>query len=110
MPLNLRSRDLGELVAFALFGLPPLGLILVGYFTGGPGSQQLQRTLGIFLACLIFFGAGVDLLHQMASESRFNRWVGTLEDGGEMVVVSLLVAFLFNRLRAPTQGDPLAAA
>jgi uncharacterized protein with GYD domain len=47
------------------------------------------------LAALAAFGVGVDLIHEMLPRGRWYDVVGIVEDGGEMVVMSFIVALVF---------------
>lgn len=95
---GLRSQDFGEL---AVYGLVGGTFLLAGWMAYRYSSAFARRTsfwlLGGVLA-LAAFGAGTDLIHQMLAH-RF-AWMHVplllLEDGGEMLVVSVICWFSFS--------------
>ena len=102
-PLGLRLQDFGELAVTATAGIL-LSLTLIWAYRGG--SQMFRKvsqdiTLLIFL--LVFFGVVVDMAHvaiRLGGEVYFI--LGVIEDGGEMLSVSLVLWYTF---RLETRSD-----
>ena len=87
---GFRIRDLGELTVYALYG----GTFSVALGFGFLWSQPLHRKIGIgfvlLLGSLEFIAAVLDLLARLVSTYGV---VGTIEDTGEMLVLSLTVGY-----------------
>ncbi len=94
--IGLRAQDFGELavsaIAAALF-LAPLALF---YVRGSGVFREVSTYLFLLLVALAFFGIFVDMLHvavKMGWKVRF--LLGAVEDGGEMVVMSITAWYVF---------------
>ena len=97
-PFGLRLQDLGELAVSALAGLALLGVVYRAYRGGSPGFRRLSSDLFLLVVALAFFGVLVDLAHIAVKAGRgVNLFLGVLEDGGEMVVASLMVGYTVHR-------------
>jgi len=98
--LGLRGRVVGELVGVALIGLFFLVILFVTYLRSERGTQKIVKTLFGLFALLVFFGVGVDTIHEIFRnlvDIRGAEFVAaTLEDGGEMIVMSMFVWFLLK--------------
>lgn len=92
---GLRSQDFGELVVITISGLLLLSLIWIAYNQGDRVFRQFSRHLLVGLMALGGCGVVLDMLHVVAP-LQISNWVGLLEDGGEMVVVSAIVSHLWN--------------
>lgn len=95
--LGLRAQDLGELIVTAAVALVMGVPILVAYLKGSPGIRWACRILAGLVAALAMFGVVIDMAHivMLPSLAGFD-WVALLEDGGEMLVISLLLVFVFR--------------
>lgn len=91
---NLRARDFGELLVSAFFGLFFLILIGTVYRFSESTSRKASKYLIKMLLALAFCGIAVDMAH-MAIKSIPSFLLVILEDGGEMVVMSLIAWFVF---------------
>jgi hypothetical protein len=58
--------------------------------------------MAVLVAAYVFFGAVLDQVHVLFLDSWFGDVVGTLEDGGELLVLSATVVFVAGRLLAAT--------
>jgi hypothetical protein len=96
----------GELSFFAAAGLA----ILAALGTGFARSTARHRRLGLpfvgLLLALGGFAVAVDLLHAAVAGRRraFDRFFGLVEDGGEMVVLSLSCALAITLLAMLRDG------
>lgn len=85
--LGLRAQDWGELLVMFCFGSLFLLAFLASYRTDAANSRKFMRNLLPWFALLIFFGSVLDMVDSMAPF--YGMFL--LEDGGEMVAMSLLV-------------------
>jgi hypothetical protein len=94
---NLRVKDLGELAFSASVGLVFLLLLGIAYLRGNPGRRRIFHGIVIYLAVFLFFGVGLDIIDRFVVDSQFIKGAFTLaEDGGEMLTLSFLVAYLYS--------------
>lgn len=98
--LGLRPDDLGELLFAATVGGVTILLIGFGFWRGDSHARSVSRDMALLLVALAVLGVGFDIVHVIAYfEARpLARFLLILEDGGEMLVVSLMVAYMFNVL------------
>jgi hypothetical protein len=97
---GLRAQDFGEVMVSAIAAAAFLIPLCFFYLSGSPFFRRATRHLVLLVFALGFFGVLVDLLHIVLSTGRRSKFLlGTLEDGGEMVVMSLLVCYAFLLFR-----------
>lgn len=98
---GLETRLYAASILWGGVGLGLLGVVGLGYYRDRK-TRAFSRKLCYLLLALFFFGGILDALHLLASTSDLSRWVtfslGTLEDGGEIVVMSFSVAFSLAQL------------
>ena len=105
--LGLRAKDLGELAVTAAAALILLPAIALAWSRGGPVLRSLSRRLAWLLALLVLVGVGLDLLASAWHPTGWPRLLlGILEDGGEMVAASLMLAVTFGTLQAAWSPVP----
>ena len=106
---GLRAADIGELSFFAIFGILFSMLIIFTYFYNRKDYifNAVNRRLLLLLGFLALFGAATDAIHSMfAHLSQLWGWprllkiilffsLGLIEDGGEMIIMSIAVWSLF---------------
>ena len=93
--------DFGEVLAAAGFGTFFLAVIAVGYWRGDGDARTVGRYIVTMLLLLAFFGVLMDMFHTILWQKKvigIDRAVGLIEDGGEMLVMSVITWFVF-RLR-----------
>jgi len=101
--LGLRAKDLGELAVSAAAALVLLPAIALASYRGGAALRGLSRRLALPLVLLGLAGVGLDLLATALQLVGLPRLLlGTLEDGGEMVIASLMLAAAFGASPIPT--------
>lgn len=94
---GLQADDLGELIFAAGVGGVFLLILIVGYRYADPTARQVSHLLGVLVLLLAFVGVGVDVLHSAATNGHVRYVAFTLdmiEDGGEMLVMSLIVSYV----------------
>lgn len=100
-PLLLRARDFGELTVLGAIGGIFLILLSATYYWGSAMFKQVCKTLLLLMCALVFFGVVVDMLHILTGKaSVLTPIFALLEDGGEMVVMSVLCWYVYNLLQA----------
>lgn len=104
--LGLRGPYIGEFAAFAALGLPIAGALYYGFSRSTGIHKTIGQMLGVFLFLLAFFAVGMDILHSVSlyvisanSDSReviqgSQLLLTILEDGGEMVTLSVTCCFM----------------
>jgi hypothetical protein len=92
----LTAQELGELAAAGIAGVILIGALAVTSFRNtDKDAAEFSMHLLPWLAALIFFGVGVDMVHAMfARMPTLSFWLGVVEDGGEMIVASVLTAIV----------------
>jgi uncharacterized membrane protein len=95
---NLRAKDFGELLVSASVGLFFLIAIGIAYRFGDRISREISRYLIVMLFALALFGIVGDLLHMAFAWSFLKSFLGLLEDGGEMIVMSVIAWFVFKQM------------
>lgn len=92
---GLRFQDFGELsvtvIAFVLL-LTPIG---VYYLRGSSMFKKITKDLLLLLLIIGFFGVFVDMVGITVSSSRGKFVLGIIEDGGEMIAISLVAWYVF---------------
>jgi hypothetical protein len=100
---GLRGQDLGELIVWAILGIPLLIAIAVTVRHADARGRRDTVTFFVLMAALVFFAAGLDALHMAGTDDITTMWdvtpAGVFEDGGELVVLSLLASSAFAARR-----------
>lgn len=97
---GLRPDDIGELLfATGIGGLTML-LIGFGYWRGDANARTVSRDTALLVGVLAGLGVGVDILHVITyfKAPLLAQFLLILEDGGEMLVVTAIAAYVFNVL------------
>ena len=92
--LNLKPADIGELLASAFFGVLLFGTLFILDLYSRPVEKFISRQLVLLVLALAFFGVFFDMLH-VAIHWGENIW-GIIEDGGEMVVMSIILCYAYD--------------
>lgn len=109
---GLRADQAGELVAFAAVGGIALCILFLGFRRSRLPHQSIGVLMCLSLLLLAFFGVFVDALHSLAEGAvrHTSLLLGTIEDGGEMMAVSLACAIVIAACRRMTTGPGSLAA
>ncbi|MGD8215946.1 hypothetical protein [Aestuariimicrobium sp. Y1814] len=91
---GLRPRDLGELVVALALVAPSLVLVALAWRRASRAARRFHVTIVSLLGLLAVFGLVFDLLHSATTNPRLDQVFAVLEDGGEMVAISAMLAFL----------------
>jgi hypothetical protein len=108
---GLRAQDLGELVVWGGLAVLPLLAVVVLYRRSDRIGRELDHALAFLLGALVLFGVVVDQLHSMFLDGIpvIGPVTGAIEDGGELVVLSVLAAFVVGLLGRRVQRSRTAA-
>ncbi len=98
---GLRAVDFGELSFIGAVGLVVLFTLGISYFKGSSIFKERTRTLMFLLGFLVIFGVGFDMLHEILGENlKVGFVIGLIEDGGEMLIVTLMVCYAYQLIRS----------
>ena len=104
---SLRPQDIGEVLvsgsAAAVFSL----VIGVGHHRADPPARSISRSLLAGVVILALFGVVLDTIHAMVSHPIGQIALDVLEDGGEMLTMSVIVWFVFRSFHQPS-SEPCA--
>ena len=93
---GLGTQDLGELTYVALFGPLVLLVLFLGYRNGNEKYKKTNLDLVLLFSLFLFFGIVIDMLHVLFNDNRYTKLIMVLlEDGGEMLALSLLSWYFF---------------
>lgn len=103
---GLRPDDIGELLFASIVGGATVLLIGFGFWRSDADARIFSRDMTILLVLLAGLGVGVDILHVITyfKAPLLAQYLLIFEDGGEMLVVSGMVAYAVNVLNH--QGRP----
>ncbi len=93
-----------ELAVLAVAGLVLLALVILFYLRGPSTFRKISVDMFLFLAALVFFGIIVDIAEAIGLGHSLITGLEFVEDGGELVVYSLILWYIF--LLALRQGKP----
>ena len=99
--LGLPAQDIGELACSAMVAVLCLTLLAFCYSRGSPKFKQVSRHLLLLCCALAFFGVFFDMFHVFLKTGWEVGWkvdeiLGAVEDGGEMIVMSFIVAYVYS--------------
>jgi hypothetical protein len=93
---GLRAVDFGELAVSAIFG----GLFLVALFTSyllsSTTARRVARYTIFMVIVLVFFGVFLDMVEIYIEDRGVSLILRTIEEGGELIVMSVITWFVFN--------------
>jgi hypothetical protein len=95
------ESNLGEILIWATLGIPLLLVVLLTHRRAGPSARAMSTAFGALTAILFGFAVAVDAIH-VRTVGTPAKILGTLEDGGELVVLSFMVAIALRRLLTDT--------
>ncbi len=96
--LGLRANDLGEILVWGLLAVLPLAAVVLLHRRSDPVTRRTSLVLAALLAAYVVCGGVIDQVHVLVMDTPIGDAVGTLEDGGELVALSLTVAYAAARV------------
>lgn len=105
-PLGLRLQDFGELMVSATAGILLLTSVILVYRGGSQIFRKVSQDITLLIFILAFFGVIVDMAHVAINlGGKVTFFLGVIEDGGEMLSVSLLAWYtLLLKVRRGDMG------
>jgi hypothetical protein len=96
--LGLRAKDFGEIAFAACIGITAVALVLLTFWRGAAQSKHVSADILCLLCVLAFFGVFFDAIHTVAyfESPSLAPVLALIEDGGEMIVVSVITAYAFD--------------
>ncbi len=85
-----------QLAVLAIAGILLMGIVAWTYAKSPTGFRKMSNDIFLFLGALAFFGLIVDLATALKFGPPLLFGLGIVEDGGELVVVSLIVWYAFR--------------
>lgn len=95
--LQLRPRDLGELAVTVTAGLFFLTTLTFTYQLSRRRGREFSQSVLLMLLALVAFGVVADMLQEMARAGWLRAWLAVIEDGGELLVASSILWFIFRQ-------------
>ncbi|QDV34323.1 hypothetical protein ElP_22080 [Tautonia plasticadhaerens] len=95
--LGLRGQEFGELSYVLLVGSVIALVLVASYRYSGRRARADFAVLGALMFGMLVAAVGVDTLHILVLKDRILEPVlGMLEDGGEMIILSLMTVYCFH--------------
>ena len=102
------AKDVGELLVSAISGVFIFGFIGWRYFRSNTYFRNVVHDVLILFAGLAFFGVVVDTVHSASRGMDYlPQILGLIEDGGEMIMVSLMAIYALLLYRVWPREEPL---
>jgi len=105
--LGLRAQDIGELGIAVIVGVGFLTIIGISHYFSEQRLRDISMRIAILLAALVFFGVFIDMIHSLFRHTKASNLLALIEDGGEMVVMSLITWYVFKIDQESLAGDGL---
>lgn len=86
---GLRGRDWGELIYAAIGGAFLIPVLVFVYIRSSQAARTISVNMAILLAGLLLFAVGGDAIHRLLSITAFDDLATIVEDGGEMLALSV---------------------
>ena len=108
--LGLRLQEYGEMFVMASVGAASFLLWGIAYFLARSDQRYIIVFTGKMLLLFGLFGVAVDMVHQMMTRIGRTAYfvAGSIEDGGEMLVLSVLAGFFVVYSISSNRMVPLA--
>jgi hypothetical protein len=95
-PLGLRLQDVGELAFLALAGMVLALVVIWAYWRGSQKFRRVSQDITLLVLVFVFCAVVMDMVHSAVSAGKVVELIlGIMEDGGEMIVGSLLLWYIF---------------
>jgi len=94
--LGLRGVDFGELLVSAIFGLLFFTAIALFYLLSNEMIRRIVLHMFVLFGLLVIFGVVFDMIEVMVNNPALSRLLLIFEEGGEMIVMSVITWFVFQ--------------
>ncbi|MFT5196361.1 MAG: hypothetical protein ACI9EW_003628 [Cellvibrionaceae bacterium] len=97
---GVRGRDITEVAVQLGFGIPLVTFAAwAHFFRADPPSRRISVILFFLLALLATFAIIIDWFHVKIMIEGSKEIIGTIEDGGEMFIVTATLWYVFRQVR-----------
>jgi hypothetical protein len=100
--IMMPASDFGDMIVFGVIGFFLVSLLVVGLAISDLKRRAIAALFLVMLILLGFFAVGMDVLHSIIIKMNINYGTGYLftiiEDGGEMIVISLICSTALTTL------------
>jgi hypothetical protein len=96
--LGLMAKDLGELTVYGVVGVAFLAVITAAYRHSSRDARNASLGIAQLFCLLAFFGVAMDMAHSAVSGRLLKAAFVILEDGGELLAMSLICWYLVTVL------------
>ena len=103
-PFGLRGQDIGELVVSGVAGLAACAALAWAWNRSDEHARYMSKIMIGLVVALAVFGIVIDMLHIIATGTWQYR-LGILEDGGEMVVITMMLWFMYTHRQDAPRTD-----
>ncbi|WKK67190.1 hypothetical protein [Lutimonas zeaxanthinifaciens] len=104
--IRLRPQDLGELTYILLAGSIILVFLVFSFKMGNRNFKFTSLDITILLGIFLFFAIGIDTLGPMIEHNNYTYlFVVVLEEGGEMISLSLITWYFHNLALKPKNSE-----
>jgi hypothetical protein len=93
---GLRSVDMGELAVSIFFGGLFFTAIGITYALSAPGERKISTQVILLIVIMAIFGVLLDMLEIMTEHPGLSELLKILEEGGEMLVMSVITWFVYR--------------
>jgi glucan phosphoethanolaminetransferase (alkaline phosphatase superfamily) len=93
---GLRAVDFGELAVSAIAGALLMAALLVAFLLSDKTARRVARSIMAMIVVLVFFGVFLDMLDVLIESMGGSIIVRTIEEGGELIVMSVITWFTFS--------------
>ncbi|GJM14692.1 MAG: hypothetical protein DHS20C13_00190 [Thermodesulfobacteriota bacterium] len=90
------AREIGELGVFIVMGVIFFSIIGISHYFSKQRFREISKHLAILIVALAFFGIFMDAVHSLFKYTKASDFLLLIEDGGEMLVMSLITWYVFN--------------
>jgi hypothetical protein len=101
---GVSARSLGELAVFAFFGVVFLLLISVAHLRSSGAARRSSHVFAALFVALVVFGMGIDFLHTAELHEALKAMFSVVEDGGELVTLSVVCWYALKLVLASRSG------
>lgn len=98
---GIGPQSYGELLIVAVAGLIFLPSVLIGYYRADRQTRSIVHHIVVLFAALVFCGVITDFFDMFATYRPLRNVLVVLEDGGEMIVMTCIFAYVYRVLMSP---------
>ncbi len=100
---GLRPRDWGELIIYLLTGLFFLMSFTLTYGASERPARTFAQRLLLWLIAFVAAAVGLDMVQEIMGGSAAAAWLLLAEDGGELLIMSFIIAAIWQQTQAVYQ-------